>query len=367
LVLAGLIALLVNLAQREPLPISVWFAIVMNIGVNLTQAFGVGEMPVISEAVRPMLFWLFQVIMFCYLIRNSATEKRLMVFITIMLGIVVYLGGQITRDDRLMLERFAAGSSFGNANQLSYMTGLFAIALLFWSLRAAVVLRPVLWLLAAAMAFLMLKTGSRGGAATFGCGLIMLVLTILMGRGVRISGTLMAAVIVIGVSQAWFLVADPLEVLSRRAGQHSIRSDVYRWELLDDLWNTKIFGVGPAWAYTSTANIQAHNSFIYAHQAYGGITAWPYLLWLLVLGTRITRFLLSRDFPLDRRMMVATLFGMSLCAQILSNHGYMFFSSLFAIGVIEKYTAPYSRRRIRERRWAAYEPAQDWPGQTAYA
>jgi len=357
LMLAGLSALVIQLAQREPLPVSVWFAVVMNFGVNLTEAYGVGQMPVISEGVRPMLFWLMQMIMVCYLVRNTAAQKRMLVFFGIMLVIVIQISGVTARDERLILQQAGAGSSFGNSNQLSYMTGLFSIALLFWSLRARVVIRPLLWGLAAVLAYLMLKTGSRGGAVTYGCGLLMLLTTILLGRGVRLGGAVLVAAILAAVSQAWFLLADPFEVLSRRAERHSIRQDVYRWELLHDLWETSVFGVGIQSAFTSTAGIQAHNSFIYAHQAYGGITAWPYLVYLIVLAIRLARLMRNRDLPLDMRMMVATLFGMSLGAQALANHGYMFYSSIFALAVVDKYTSLYARRRSAGR-LAAPVPVQ---------
>ncbi len=347
-VLSGMTALVILLAQREPLPTSFWFGAVMYMAANLTEAFGVGQLPVISEGVRPMMFWLLYVVVYCYLARNTATQKRMLLFFSLMLIVVIRVSGLTARDERLILEQTGAGSSFGNSNQLSYMLGLFSIALIFWSLRAKAAFKPFLWVLAGVLAYLMLKTGSRGGAVTYGCGLLVVVVTVLLGRGVRLSGAFLVMVVLAAVSQAWFLLADPLEVLSRRAERHSIRQDVYRWELLDDFRETAIVGVGQARAYTSTAGIQAHNAFIYAHQAYGGIAAWTYLIWLIVLGVRVLRLLRDRAVPLDRRMQVVAMYGMSLGAQALSNHGYMFYSSLFALGLIEKHTFGYGRARLRQ-------------------
>ena len=74
-----------------------------------------------------------------------------------------------------------------------------------------------------------------------------------------------------------------------------------------------------------------------------------YLLWIGILGVRILRMLRAGDFPMDIRLFVLAVFGMSLAAQLLSNMGYMFLTSVYAAAVTEKYTQVYSRRQMHMR------------------
>jgi hypothetical protein len=98
--------------------------------------------------------------------------------------------------------------------------------------------------------------------------------------------------------------------------------------------------------------IAPHNTFLYVHLAYGGMCAYIYLAWLLLLSTRIFRMMLGHELPMDTKLLVVAMFGMGLGAQLLSNQGYVFLASMYGIAVVEKYTHPYRRSAVLAR--AAY-------------
>jgi hypothetical protein len=134
------------------------------------------------------------------------------------------------------------------------------------------------------------------------------------------------------------------------------RKGVYSPRMLGELWETKFFGRGPEDAEARTTGITPHNSFLYIHLVFGGMTGWVYLLWLLYLSRRIFQMFRAKDFPLDMKMQVLALFGMSLGSQILGNLHYLLLSSVFATAIVEKYTSIYSGRSMRKRQaaWDEY-------------
>ncbi|MBU0638911.1 MAG: hypothetical protein KKB50_08605 [Planctomycetes bacterium] len=347
---AGLLTFLIMLIERERVPLSLWFALLMNVTANVSQVFGNSEPVLFGEGLPPLLHWLCQLAMVCYLIRNSGAQKRMLLFFSALLLVIVAIGGAEyvqAKTERLDLEQ--VGGGFANANRLAYVTGLLAMGLVFWSLRANKLLRPALWGLALALTVIMFRTVSRGGILTFGCGLAVLVLAIAAGRGVRLGGVILILVIVAAVSQVGFLLTESTESFRERLDKPSVRTQVYSVATLQDLARTIIVGTGHSGAYTTAAGITAHNSFVYTHMALGGITGWPYLIWLMLLSLRVYRMVRAPDLPFDLKMQVVCLFGMGLGSQVLSNQGYLFLTTIYATALTEKYTAPYSRRSIAAR------------------
>ncbi|MHC4443327.1 MAG: hypothetical protein ACYTBZ_02625 [Planctomycetota bacterium] len=353
--LSGIICLLIMLTQRERIHTSVWFALIMNIGATLSQTLGHGETPIIGAGLNHFILWLSNLIMFCYLIQNDATRKRILIVFSVLIILATTVGGfEEQKGGRLRIEEGTA-SSFRNPCSLAYMTALFSISFLFWSLRSTKTIRPILWFMAVMLIIILFRTVTRGGIAAFACGLAVFVSAIMLGRGARISGIVTVAVLLVASSQLLFLVAGQIQYLQERfktAGQ-SERLDVYSLETLQEMWETKLFGRGPETRLQS-AGFSAHNSFIYTHTCYGGITSLPYLIWQIVLMIRLARMMLSRDLPMVTKMHVLAVFGIALADQLMSNSGYMDFCTLYAFAITEKYTAPYSRRRILQRRYAQY-------------
>jgi hypothetical protein len=351
---AGLLTFFLMKAQGERLPVSVWFALIFAAAANVSQ-LRYGELPLIGEGLPGITHWISYLIMMCYLVRNSATQKRVLLFSAfLVVGLVISGGGMHKGAERLMLQGVGAG--FSNANALAYASGLFAVALLFYSLRSPKVLRPFLWGLAAVLTYCLFLTVSRGGAITMACGVAVLLGAILTARGVRLGGVILVGVAVVAVSQLAYLLSESVTYLEERLQTESERTLVYQWETLNDLAETLVFGRGPS-AIITSAGFTAHNTFLYAHTAYGGMAAYPYLLWLIVLMVRITRMMFARDHPMDAKLLVVALFGMGLAAQLLSNQGQLFYCVVYATAITEKYTAPYSHRRIAQRKTTAWPAA----------
>lgn len=343
---SGLLTLGIMLSQRERLPISIWFAWAMAIGANLSE-FLRGQLPLVGHGVTGITHWLSQLLMICYLVRNEATQKRVILFVSCLFIVLMMWGGVMLGEGRLNL--IGVGSGFRNPNRQAYIAGTFAIALLFWSLRSVKILRPILWGLAGVLVYYLVLTVSRGGIATFACGSAVLMAAILLGRGVRVGGIILVGVGLIAASQLAFLFADPISLLERRFQRQSIRTKVYSRATLYDLKQTVVFGKGAGYELREVG-ITAHNSFLHAHTCFGGITAWPFMLWLLVLAVRIARMLLATHFPPHVKLEVVALSGMALACMLLSNMGYLIISTVYAAAVVEKYTAPYSHRRIAKRK-----------------
>jgi hypothetical protein len=351
--LAGFVSLLIILALRESLPGSVWFAVAYNIFANFSEVVAHGETPIISENLAIFSHWLSFLIIICFIVQNSAAEKRVIVFFGLMIVLAVVKGGLIgsLADYRLRLVGGIA-SAFSNANALAHMSSLFAVAALFWSLRSGKLIKPFIWLMAGVLVVIMFLTISRGAVLSFGCGCLVLMVTIMMSKGVRAPGIILAIIVVITILQFGYLLSRQVEYLQHRyAGVSAARArlGVYSPRMLGELWETKFFGRGSQDTETRTTGVTPHNTFLYSHLVFGGMTGWTYLLWLLYLGRRILKMFRAKDFPLDIKMQVLALFGMSLGSQVLSNEAHLFHSSVFATAIVEKYTSIYSKRRRRER------------------
>jgi hypothetical protein len=359
----GLLSVMMFLVERQALPISIWFAMLVNIGANISEVVGHQHTPILTRGLTELFHWIWYLAMVCYLVQNAGAAKRILLFFSGMVIAAVLAGGITFYGERLSLE-VGIGRSFRNANQVAYLSGLFAVACLFWSLRANIVLRPVLWVISAVLVWALFGTVSRAGIAVFGCGLIVLAVAIAMGRGVRLGGIILIVVAIIAIFQLGYLLARPLYLLEERLTYEPIhggvRMRVYSVGTLYDLWDSKVLGGGLG-TITRSAGITAHNSFVYTHMCYGGITAWPYAIWLLVLAVRILRMMRLSDVPRDLKFLVIALFGMALGSQAFSNRAYLFFSCIYATAIIEKYTAPFSKRRMRasiaaERGYSVEEP-----------
>lgn len=362
---AGMVALIAVLAQRDPIPLNVWGALAMLVGANVSRSLGNGVTPLFGSGLPAFLHFVSNALMISFIVQNEAARKRLLLFCGVVVTASVAVGGvSVGRIKKGRLELEDVAGMFSNANDLAYVAGLFAVALLFWSLRSSKLMWLVLWPLAAALSAAVLSTVSRGGVLALGAGLAMLVLTIVTGKGVRASGFILLFVIGVGGlvaagSQLASSLSDPVEQLGRRLGEESSRTAVYSLGTLRDLWHTKFFGVGHEHAIVSEAGIEAHNSFIYTHMAYGGVTAWPYAVWWLIVVTRVWRATFSPGLPRYVKLEVICMLGMAFASQLMSNQAYAFYSSIYAMAMIDKYTMPFSRRRAAARREA--QMATAWP------
>lgn len=357
ILLCGALAALITLARRQPLPSTVWFYVLIAIGANISQIIVAQEMPVVGRTVAPFVIFPCYLIMVGLVVRNEVACKRLMIALSLFALLAVWTAGvELTAragSQRLRLDKVIA-TTLGDANALAFHAGTLAVSVLFWSLRSAKMIRPALWFLAGVLTLVVIRTVSRSGIVGLGCGLAVLATAILLGRGVRLSGIILIIVAVCAGSVLLSTVSDSLDFLVERFTstdlRETVRLRVYSWETVIDLLNTMVLGRGPFLSETF-AGIHAHNAYIYTQLTYGGITAMPYLAMLAMMGIRTFRLVRDNGVPRDIRLWVLALFGMTLLYQMTTNMGYVGPESILAFAVIERYTAPYSRRRLEYRKW----------------
>ena len=349
----GFLALLLMLSDRQEFMISIRFVLVIVIGVNISQFIVSGVMPFIGTGSKNFSHWIANLITVCFLVQNTGARKRLLLFYATLVILVVFRGGAMafaagTEAIRLDLKEQAFATVFSNSNALSYISGMLAVSCLFWSLRAKKIIRPVLWLAAILLAVILFRAASRGGVIIFLFGIMMIGVVIMFNRGTRMGGIVMIILAFVLIAQFGYILASHFELIGERMGQRSSRADVYDIRTLGQMGETLLLGQGPG-TKIRHVGILSHNSFISMHLYYGGITAWVYLTWLIVLAIRIYRMMRSKDYLFDTRMFVFTLFMMCIFTQILSNQGYMAFTVVYPIAIVEVYTSAYSRRKINER------------------
>lgn len=341
----------VLLSGHRP-PLSVWFGVIIWLCANLSQSIGNGQTPVTGPGLPMLLFHIGTLLGTWYIILNPAAERRMFFFYSALMVTLAVMGGQYMRShasvERLELE--GVGGLMANPNSIGYMTGLFGVAMLFRSLRERAVLRPVLWILTLVMFVLLMRTVSRTALVLFAVGVMAFLVTVMAGRGMRVSGLIFLCVVVLFASQFAYLVADQLIYYQKRVRVDTEgRLGVFSMATLTDFMNTFVFGRGPERAIASATGITPHNTFIYMHLAFGGITAYPYLLWLSILGMRILRMLKSPDLPLDIKAFVVAIYLMAIGGEGTNNINFTLYSSVYAWAIIEKYTAMYSRRAMEQR------------------
>jgi len=351
----------VLLSGQRP-PLSVWFAIAIWIGANLSQSIGNGQTPITGQGLPMFLFHIGMLLGMWFVSLNRAAERRMIFFFVGLMLFLAYFGGQTMRSEgsveRLELE--GVGGLMANPNSIAYMVGIFGVTMMFRSLREPAVLKPILWILTLAMFVLLIRTVSRTGVALFAVGVMAFLVAALGGRGMRISGLIFLCIVVLFVSQFAYLIADQLLFFQKRARVDTEgRLGIFSITSLMDMMSTFIFGRGPDNAISSATGIAPHNTFLYMHLAYGGITAYPYLAWLTILGIRILRMLRASDFPLDIKAFVVAMYLMGVGGEATNNINFTLYSSVYAWAIIEKYTAMYSHRNMELRAATAvplYEP-----------
>jgi len=356
--LGGLIALtgglffMALLISRKSIPFSIWIAILMNIPVNLAQYYQ-GDTPIIGPTGA--VYW--QHVCFlatlCYLVENETAAKRIALFFGGVVVAAVFIGGYEITSERIGLEQ-GVGQSFRNANDLAHISAFFSMACLFWSLKVKPYFRPVYWIMALLLFGALLKAVSRGGVLVFGCGLVMLLLLIVSGKGQRLTGIVLIVFGVIAVLLFSTFLSRYAYLLSERAGEATGRERVYSLATLREIMENPIFGVGNG-AKLRAAGLEPHNTFIAMFFYYGGIAGLLYSIWLIVLMVRLRRAFFCRELPIFTRFFLVTLFGASILAQLLSNQAQLFPSCVFATVLLEKYLPAYSASEIRKRQLAAYE------------
>lgn len=354
LVVSGACCISILALSPEKFPLTFWIGCIMWVGANMSQVIGNGQMPIVSNGPNLMLFFICHQMMAFFICQNAGGRKRLLIFLAGLAIVLIGIGGEEVGAGKVKrLAVTETGGLLSNSNSAAYVCSFLAVALLFWSLRATKVSRPILWILAAALTIFTIRTLSRTGMMLLVVGFGMLMLAIVSARGARIGGLVLLLVAVVGVSQFAYMVADSFELLGRRFGGEyrntMSRVDLYDLRTLSDLISTTPFGVGPDDAIMTSTGITAHNTFVYMHMAFGAVTAWPIIIWQLILGLRVARLVRASEIPMDTRLMVVTFYGMIFAEYLTNNVTFLELSAVYGTAVIEVYTSPFSKAAIARR------------------
>lgn len=374
---SGLLCIAIYAFSPEKFPLTFWASCVMWLAANVSQVIGNGQMPIIANGLNLMLFFVCQQMMVYYICQNRGARKRLLIYMASLAILLIGIAGEEMGSGKV--KRLAVGETYGllaNSNGAAYICSFLSVALLFWSLRAVKISRPFLWVMAAALAIVTVRTLSRTGVLVLVLGFGMLVLAILSARGARLGGVVFLVVAAVGASQLAFTVAESFYMLRERIGgdysSTMSRLNLYDMRTIMDLLSTTPFGRGPDQAIMTSTGITAHNTFVYMHMAYGAITAWPLVIWQIILGIRVFRMARASDYPMDTRLMVVAFYGMVLAEYLTNNMAFLEISAFYGTAMVEFYTSSYSRRSIAERAWRDDALPDGYPlasmgGPTAYA
>jgi hypothetical protein len=348
--LSGLCCAIIMITKRERFPTSFYFILTINIAANISQVIATGQPPIFGDFLRPLLFWICHLLMACYVVRNDTAAARFILIISICVIIAVSIGAGVQEAgivgvtiQRLQLE--GVGSMFANANELAIMSAILAIGLLFYSLWAKSFLKPLYWILSLILIYTALKTVSRSGVVLLLSGFLCFVMAITFGKGGKISFILLIILTVFVAGKYSYELITTREVFLLRFGQAGQRIETW-FNSIDDLFDTLIIGRGALNVYVGVA--LPHNMFFYFHLAFGGICGWTYVLWTALLAIRIWRMFLSNEVTAQHKFLVIAMFSMYFMGASLLVYSISYYAVL-AIAIIEKYTAPFSKKRIAQR------------------
>ncbi len=355
ILMLGVITFLLHFKQREQFPRSFFFMLFMNLTANFSLVIGYGETPIFGGGLSSLVHWTNLSLVTCYIVRNHKAQRRLLVFLCLLVLVTISVAraGDTRRphqDPRLAyrLSLEDAGFGFRGTNGLAYVTSTLAIALLFHSLTSRLRGRILDWVLSLLLMTACMQTISRGGSIALAAGFLVFFIANLGGRHKLKNLVFMMSIGVFGVwilmsSQSFSFVRDRFQLKHDRSREE--RLGVYKVDPIGDLKRTWLWGTGHERAITS-AGINAHNTFINTHMAFGGPTGYVYLLWLIYLGRRVW-YLFTKRASREASLMLAALFGMMVICHFFSNMGFVYLSSFFAVAVIEKYTHHVHQRPQR--------------------
>ncbi|MBN1141394.1 MAG: hypothetical protein JXB25_06325 [Deltaproteobacteria bacterium] len=328
---SGFACFVIMLARREPLPISLLFAVIINGIANLTDLYHIGLFN------RDLIYWTSFLLMACYIVRNKWAAWRFGCFLAATVLISVVLSGSFLGTsggfERLALSGRGVGQMFANANDLAQLALVVGVALLFSSLRLGLVAKLICWGTFLALSAVVLLTLSRQGLFMLGCGFIFFLLASLKGKG-KI-GVIALAFLALALAG---LNSERLEnIVSGYEYRLSLPSArVAYWESAPrEMMDTLISGRGTFDSFTAEG-IKPHSTFLWLHLAYGGPCAWIYAGWILYLMVKTIQLVFGREAEWTVRMEVAAMFSLFFLAQFTTVFAPGNYGFILAVATLER-------------------------------
>lgn len=335
---SGLICLLIMIFNREKLPFSFVFILLINIFSDISEFNALGLQVFLSTGPKDMLYWLSWTLMACYIVREDRAGARFCFFLAFCILVSVALGGKAydlgghTGLTRFTLE--GVGTMFANANALSQVAAVTAIAFLFRSLRSSKVFMLGYAAVALSLSMVALRTISRQGLILLAMGLVFYIAIIIVQKRGKLGFIIFAFLCLFAVNKFSRDTSDVMRAFEIRLNAPSTRTEYFR-TMLEDMGDTLIIGKGSLKPFT-VQGIQPHNTFLYLHVAYGGLCAWTYALWVLLLTWRTSDFLWKIRDRREHGIEVLAFLLLFLAPQLVNVFAPGNFGNILALATIEK-------------------------------
>ena len=351
ILLCGLITAGIMLAEGKKLPMSIWFALVITILANVSEVIN-GQQP-LNTSVNAMLFWMCRLLIACHLFKNDKAAHRAFFFLALCILLAIGRGGlgEVTGVGRV--ERLTTGEQMTGAlqgpNGIGPAAASVASFLLFFSLRSSKKFKLFYWLAAMLIAYIAIRTVGRRSIFMLFFGVFVFCLAATFTKGGKFGFIMLIFLTIFGVARYAYTLTRVKETATIRFAQGYDRLAMNP-ELRSDVAKTVLFGMGREELFSRYGNIP-HVPFYYLHLTYGGLTAYIYVVWLILLSMRCWRIFWSPEVDWRYKFEMTAAYGLFMLPQIASVFGPAQYGTLLVTAMLEKYTAPFSRRQVHLRRF----------------
>jgi hypothetical protein len=335
-VFSGLACLTIMLANRERLPLSFWFILLINVLAGVSEFFATTDEFLASTGPKNMLYWLSWTLMICYVARNDRAYVRFAFFLSFCVFVALAVGMHVRGTgfhSRVTLEGQNIATMFANSNELAQVSVATAIALLFYSLRSNSMVAAMCVAAALGLAVVTLRTVSREGLILLSFGIFLYFIDVVLKRKGKTGFVIMILLALLGVYKFSHEYQNIKKSYAYRLEKPSERTNYFA-TALQDMGDTIILGKGTAKPFTSQG-ITPHNTLLWTHIVYGGLCAWTYVMWIIVICWKTVRRNVFQRSQADKNELLAMMF-IFLAAQQVSPFASSNFGIMLALAVLEK-------------------------------
>jgi hypothetical protein len=336
--LSGVACFAIMVAKRERLPLSFWFILLINILADVSELYVTGGEFLQSSGPKNMFYWMSWSLMACYIVRDKRAYVRFIFFLSFCVLVAMVLGMHIRGvgfHSRVTLEGQNIATMFANSNELAQLSCIAAIVLLFYSFRTNKLMTLLSVATSLVLSVITLKTVSREGLILLLFGIMLYCVSVIVKRKGKVGFVILLVLAVVAINKYSTETITLQKAYGFRFSKPSERTEYFK-TALQDMNDTFLFGKGSAKPYT-VQMMEPHNTFLWTHVAYGGLCAWAYLTWILVLSWKTFGLTWRRRSGQVDRFEIVALLGIFVAAQQVLPFAPSNYGSILAVAIFEKY------------------------------
>jgi len=351
ILLCGLVTAGIMLAEGKKIPTSIWFALAITILANVSDVIN-GQRPLNTD-VNEMLFWMCRLLIACHLFKNDKAAHRAFFFLALCTLLAVGRGGLGEVTGAGQVKRLTTGEqvigALNGPNGIGPAAACAATFLLIFSLHCSKKFKLFYWIAALVMSYIAVRTVGRMSTVLLAGGILGFVTIVMFTKGGKLGFIMLIFLTIGGVARYTYTLTRVKETaeIRFRLGYDRLAMNP---DLRRDVAETVLFGMGREEQFRRYGNIP-HVPFYFLHLTYGGPVAYIYTAWLILLSVRCWRTFWSREVDLRYKLEMITALGLLLLIQFSSVFAPAKYGILLVTAMLEKYTAPFSLRRVRLRRF----------------